>query len=159
MLRVLLFVLLTATIPASAMACEIAPSAITNQFRHDALIFTGQIIDVEMYERRRSRLGWAQRDPRDLRGFPEDRGCRYGVRVVEVFHGDPERVLDVYSGFNVEFGECDWKFEIGQNAVFNLRVDDEGRAYFSGFSHHCRAVFSEEEYRVEAERRRYGWLE
>lgn len=159
MWRFLLCSLVTATIPASAMACEIPFSAIANQFRHDALIFTGQIIDVESYERRRSRLGWAQRASRDLLGFPEDRGCRYGVRVVEVFHGNPERVLDVYSGFDTEFGECEWNYEVGENVVFDLRVDEEGRAYFSGFGPHCRPEFSEKEYRAEAERRHYGWLE
>ena len=159
MLRSLLVSALIAAIPATADACEWPASAIAYQFRHDALIFTGQIIDVEVYERRRSYLEWAQRDFGMIGGAPEDRGCRYGVRVVEVFHGEPDRVVDIYSEFNVEFGECVWNFEIGQNELFDVRVDGEGRAYFLAFDPYCGPDFGEEEYRAEAERRRYGWLE
>lgn len=159
MLRSIFPGLLLLLLPVEALACERVSQPISREFTPRSVIFTGQVIDIEYYEVRRSRLDWAQRRFDEISGFPENRGCRYGVRVVEVFHGNPDRVIDVYTDLDWDTGECLWGYEVGQTEFFQAEIDDEGTIYLSLFEFLCRSDYGEEDFRAEAERRRYGWLE
>lgn len=159
MLRSLLASVAFVAVPSAANACSRIDYPIGWELNAGSVIFTGQVIDVEFYEVRRSSLEWAQRRLDEITGFPENRGCRYGVRVVEVFHGNPDRVIDVYTDLDWDTGECLWGYEVGQTAFFNADLDDEGRIYLSLFEFLCGSDYGEEDFRAEAERRRYGWLE
>lgn len=158
MLRSLLISVLF-LMPCGALACDRISQPISYEFTPRSVIFTGQVIDIEYYEVHRSRLEWAQRRLDEITGFPENRGCRYGVRVVEIFHGNPDRVIDVYTDLDRDTGECAWGYEVGQTAFFNAEIDDEGTIFLSWFEFLCRTEYGEEDFRAEAERRRYGWLE
>tara|TARA_R100000455_G_scaffold30856_1_gene22630 strand:- start:613 stop:1092 length:480 start_codon:yes stop_codon:yes gene_type:complete len=159
MMRSILLASLLFLMPCEALSCDRISQPVSYEFTPRSVIFTGQVIDVEFFEVRRSVLEWANRHLDGITGFPENRGCRYGVRVVELFHGNPGRIVDLYTSLDWETGECLWGYEVGDTAFFNASVNDEGRIFLSWLEYFCGSDYGEEDFRAEAERRRYGWLE